>query len=203
MSKTKKNGGRIRLNTEATYKLSISTYGYGSGLAIDLLEKEGGSFVFYGNLTVNLSIACDVNAAYIDVNHNAGIIEILLEHQMGKLTGRVYQSGFCQYPEFLFDEEKLRQADESGYLKYLDQCDRGHGGMSKIYGTCSHCHETSVFYVSNKQKEQYEAYLQGEGFIQDIFPDMVPGDRELLRGGSICKKCWKAFFGVPDLEDEF
>lgn len=202
MSNTEKNSCRTQLNTEVAYKLSISTYGYGGGLAIDLLQKEDESFVPYGNLTVNLSKACDVNAAYIDVNHNAGIMEALLEYHMGKPTGRVCQSGFCQYPEFLFDEEKLRQADEVGYLKYLDQCDRGHGGMSKIYGMCSHCHETSVFYVTDKQMEQYEAYLQGEGFIQDIFPDMEPGDRELLRGGSICKKCWKAMFGMPDQEEE-
>lgn len=48
MSKTKKNGGRTRLNTEATYKLSISTYGYGRGLTIDLLEKEGGALYSMG-----------------------------------------------------------------------------------------------------------------------------------------------------------
>lgn len=38
--------------------------------------------------------------------------------------------------------------------------------------------------------EQYEKYINGEDFIQDIFPDWTPGQREMLITG-ICDECWK------------
>lgn len=185
-------------NAAEKYRLSITAYGFGGGLAINILQKEDGVYESWGSLTVNLSEVCDVNAAYIDVSNGFEILTELLKHNMGKLTGKRARSGYVLYPEFLFNEDKLRQADEKGYEMYLEQCDREHIGMAKIYGTCSVCHETYVFYVTQKQREQYEAYLDGEGFIQDIFSDMDPPDRELLRGRSMCKNCWTAMFGEPD-----
>ena len=177
------------------YKLSISAYLYGYGLAIDLLKKIDNHYEAEDSITVNLPDVCDINTAYLNINKYPGIIDALLEHQMGRLTGRVAQSGFCEYPEFLFDQEKLRQADEAGYQKYLNQFDKSIVGKTKIYGTCSHCHTTYVFYVTKEQSELYAEYLDGSGYIQDVFPDMSPADRELLKGGSMCGKCWKNLFG--------
>ena len=63
----------------------------------------------YTDVTVNLSEPCKANCAFIDTNNNPGIINWLIENNLGTLTGRIGFSGFCVYHELEFDMEKMRE----------------------------------------------------------------------------------------------
>lgn len=64
----------------------------------------------WSDLTVNLGVPCKENCGFIDTNNNGnGIIDWLVENELGELTGRIKASGFCMYPEFRFNMEKLRE----------------------------------------------------------------------------------------------
>lgn len=45
----------------------------------------------------------------------------------------------------------------------------------------------------------YEKWKNGEGYVQDLFPMLTPGERELLISGT-CEPCFDAMF--PEEEDD-
>lgn len=63
----------------------------------------------YGDLTVNLGIKCRPNCGYVDINNNPGIQLWIIRNNLGKPTGRIGHSGFCDYPEFEFDMEEIQK----------------------------------------------------------------------------------------------
>lgn len=86
-----------------------------SGIALNVQEADG-DYVF----TVSLGeFVCIKNAAYIDTN-NCGteIIDALVEDGFAKNTGFSKQSGFCQYPLYVFDEDFLKTAGSAEYEQY-------------------------------------------------------------------------------------
>lgn len=42
--------------------------------------------------------------------------------------------------------------------------------------------------------DQWRAFQNGTGLVQDIFPDLSPNEREML-GGGICPNCWDDILG--------
>lgn len=68
----------------------------------------------WSDLTVNLSVKCEDDCAFIDVNNNGeAIIDWLVENNIAVPTGRVEASGFCLYPEVHFNKDFLAQLDEN------------------------------------------------------------------------------------------
>ena len=63
----------------------------------------------------------------------------------------------------------------------------------EVHVKCTYCEEIKVFEVDNDSKAGYMKWLKGEGLIQDLMPDVLPENRELLISG-ICSDCWKAVF---------
>lgn len=88
----------------------MDQYSENGNLYLGLVTHESGFPEPWQNLTVNLSVKCKENCAFIDTNNNGTeIIEWLMTNQLGRLTGRMESSGFCVYPEFKFDMQKLKQ----------------------------------------------------------------------------------------------
>lgn len=69
----------------------------------------------------------------------------------------------------------------------------------KVEKTCYLCHEKRTIEMTKEEYENLERYLQGEGLIQELLPNITPPDRELLKGG-MCGNCWKKIFGESPLE---
>lgn len=91
-----------------TIEISAANYYENDNLAIRLICWDEGWPEPWSTLTVNLSIKLPSNRAFVDTNNNGeDIIDWITENGLGKLTGRVEQSGFCLYPEVEFDLEKL------------------------------------------------------------------------------------------------
>lgn len=62
--------------------------------------------------------------------------------------------------------------------------------MKKIVTKCPKCGTVHVFNVTN---EQYNQYVNGESYIQNIFSEYSAEEREMLITG-ICPDCWKKIF---------
>lgn len=61
---------------------------------------------------------------------------------------------------------------------------------------CMLCGDNSVLTVDS---QKYIDYKQNGVLIQDAFPELDPGTRELIKTGTH-DKCWKQMFGMPDNE---
>ncbi len=90
------------------YKVApmILHYRYGNVLAVELVEESGEPFA---TLTVNLDsmFALDKNQSYIDTNNCPWAENFIKENSLGKPTGHLGFSGFCSYPLYIFDLDKL------------------------------------------------------------------------------------------------
>lgn len=62
----------------------------------------------------------------------------------------------------------------------------------ELHITCRICGKV---YIVTVEKEDYEKYKSGEGYIQDIFPYLSAADRELLISQT-CDECWHEIFDV-------
>ena len=80
----------------------------------------------WSNLTVNLSVKCADNRAFIDTNNNGDdIIDWLVANDLGKPTGRERVSGWCIYPEFEFNMDKLNELCGVDDEPYISSCTNG------------------------------------------------------------------------------
>lgn len=88
----------------------LGTYVENKNLYVGLLTNEEGYPEPWQNLTVNLSTNCDADCGFIDTNNNGTeIVEWLIANELGHFTGRTRVSGWCTYPEFQFNMDKLMQ----------------------------------------------------------------------------------------------
>lgn len=86
----------------------LNRYASNGNLYVGLVTHEEGYPEPWSSLTVNLDVRCEKNRAFIDVNNNGmEIIPWLEENGLGKLKHRIEYSGFCMYPEFIFNMDKL------------------------------------------------------------------------------------------------
>lgn len=120
-----------------THKVTISLdrYANNGNLYLGLTCYDDGYPEPYSDLTVNLHNLSKPNLAYIDTNNNGeGIIEFLVENKLGHVTGNVFRSGYCIYPEFEFDMkevEKHTKLTEEEEEELMEKCN--HYEEDKFY----------------------------------------------------------------------
>ena len=95
--------------TEVTIRLG--KYGSNDTLAISLWCDEGP----FARLTVNLPYdKPSIPLAYVDTNNCPWAAEFIEKYKLGKDTGVLGHSGFCAYPLYDFDLERLQQIEKDG-----------------------------------------------------------------------------------------
>lgn len=100
----------------------LNRYAENGNLYVGLITHEEGYPAPWQNLTVNLSVKCNDGCAFIDTNNNGDeIIDWLIEHELGILTGKERASGWCVYPEFMFFMDKLREFTNEWDNDYDDE----------------------------------------------------------------------------------
>ena len=117
--------GSVLLNYEflsetIPMELRIGQYEDGSGLALELVSWEEKEPEDWDTITVNLSVPCEKDHAFVDIN-NSGMPEIcdwIEKNGLGKATGRQQSSRFCTYPEYHFDAKRVKELDREGYERY-------------------------------------------------------------------------------------
>ena len=86
-------------------------YSRGNGLFLQLYEKCGdGELEPYATLTVNLpDHSCGKNRAYVDTNNFPAAMSLISEYRLGRLTGNIEASGYCNYPEYEFNLAEIEK----------------------------------------------------------------------------------------------
>lgn len=102
-----------RYGTTIPVTFRKSNYVENNNLYIGIVCWDEGFPEPWSDLTVNLSIKCDADCAFVDVNNNGEeIIDWLQKNNLAIPTGRVARSGFCMYPEVRFNKEFLEKIEE-------------------------------------------------------------------------------------------
>ena len=100
--------------------IGLGAYGVDDNLYVGMnyFDRDLGGMDFFGDVTVNIT-KMQPFMACIDVNNNGEkIVDFLVENGFGEPAGRALPSGFCMYPVFRFNPEKLREADPRGFEQY-------------------------------------------------------------------------------------
>lgn len=80
---------------------------YNGNLAITLDSQSEGPFA---TLTINLDESDDLDkdCAFVDINNCPWALDFIESNDLGKPTGDIGFSGWCMYPAYKFDLEKMR-----------------------------------------------------------------------------------------------
>lgn len=89
----------------------ISRYANNNNLYVGVFECGDEPELLF-DATVNLDERCEPNCSFVDVNNCPGIDMWLMHHGIAEPTMRWEGSGFCVYPEFRFDMDKLYEYGE-------------------------------------------------------------------------------------------
>lgn len=94
------------LKTEyANYQVETKKAFYGNGNLAVILENSDGFQI--GKLTVNLGLKLDDGYAYLDTNNLPEGEVFVKEYGLAEFTGKYGRSGYCEYPLYRFNMEKL------------------------------------------------------------------------------------------------
>ena len=99
-------------------QLEVNTYLNNQSLCVGMTAVEDGEPEPYGNITVNLGVAVPNFCAYVDTNNMPDIESFLVENKIAEATGLSKRSGYCEYPLYLFNTERLRELCPAGIAAY-------------------------------------------------------------------------------------
>lgn len=111
-------GGKIPVTLE------INTYLNNGCMYIGLVE-QGEYPEPYGDLTVNLVGKAPDYCGFVDLNNMPELEKFIEENKLGEFTGLTQRSGFCEYPLYLFNAERLRELCPDGMQAYETSIGRG------------------------------------------------------------------------------
>lgn len=69
--------------------------------------------------------------------------------------------------------------------------------MKQISIKCNQCEKVFHFIIT---EEQYKQYINNEGLVQNIFPEIQAEYRELFIS-QICPDCWNRIFSYADEQE--
>ena len=111
------------LNLQSQYRgeikvsLEINTYLNNGCMYIGLVE-QGEYPEPYGDLTVNLMGKVPDYCGYVDLNNMPELEKFIADNELGEFTGLMKRSGFCEYPLYLFNVNRLRKLCPDGMQVY-------------------------------------------------------------------------------------
>ena len=93
---------------ERQISFHLANYADNGNLYIGLIMHDEGGLEPYGDLTVNLDVKLPSDRAYVDLNNNGReILNWIIDNKLGIPTFSTRISGFCEYPEFIFNMPEL------------------------------------------------------------------------------------------------
>ena len=116
-------GGEIKVSLE------INTYLNNGCMYISLVE-QGEYPEPYGDLTVNLMGKVPDYCGYVDLNNMPELEKFIADNELGEFTGLMKRSGFCEYPLYLFNVDRLRELCPDGMQVY--EAGIGKGRETKV-----------------------------------------------------------------------
>lgn len=130
-------------------------------VGLDYYDSEYECWVPFCDITVNVQNLPFLESA-IDTNNNgAGVLKFLLDNGFGVLTDKVQFSGYCAFPVFCFNKEKLKEIDPEMFAEYEKAA--GHRGLGRksldasIEAAKRETHSSSDAKVSVKDDRSFDS----------------------------------------------
>lgn len=90
-------------------KLNIQQYMGNGRIYIGLISEEDGYPEPYADVTVNIDDFAMDYCGYLDTNNLSNVEKFITENDLGEFTGFIGRSGFCEYPLYMFNVDRLRE----------------------------------------------------------------------------------------------
>lgn len=92
-------------------EIELTNYQNNDNLAIELYcwDEEYGGTTNFATLTVNLQAKLPPNLAFVDTNNVKEAEDFIKEYGLGTPTGMYGKSGFCSYPLYEFNLDKIKE----------------------------------------------------------------------------------------------
>ena len=100
---------KTQWGTTEQVSIEINTYLNNGNMYIGLTTDGDGYPEPYGDVTVNLGEKVPDFCGYIDTNNMPELEKFLVNNDIGEFTGFMQRSGFCVYPMYMFNVDKLRE----------------------------------------------------------------------------------------------
>ena len=94
---------------DSEVQLDIQTYQNNGCIFIGLITNEDGYPEPFADVTVNIDAPAPNYCGYLDTNNLSNVERFVCENDLGEFTGLTGRSGFCEYPLYLFNVDKLRE----------------------------------------------------------------------------------------------
>lgn len=98
--------------------IEINSYMNNKRIYIGLNCEYEDSMEPYGDVTVNIDGPCPDYCGYLDTNNSPMLEAFVVNNNLGEFTGIVGQSGFCSYPLYSFNVDRLRELCPDGLESY-------------------------------------------------------------------------------------
>lgn len=110
---------------EVDVAIRIQSYVCNGKLAIEMgvWDEEIRAIEAFGTLTVNLPDFDWIadNEAFLDTNNYPYAENFVRDHKLAVPTGRMARSGYCLYPLYRFDLERLRECEKDGWIRGMKE----------------------------------------------------------------------------------
>lgn len=109
---------KTQFGTTENVTLTVNTYGNNNSLYVGMTTVEDGFPEPYGDVTVNLLSSVPPYCAFVDTNNMPELEEFLVKNGIAGFTGLMQKSGYCSYPLYQFNAEKMRGLCPDGMAAY-------------------------------------------------------------------------------------
>ena len=100
---------KTKFGTTENVTLTVNTYVDNNSLYVGMTTMEDGFPEPYCDVTVNLLSSVPPYCAFVDTNNMPELEDFLVKNKIAEFTGIEQRSGYCSYPLYLFDAEKMRE----------------------------------------------------------------------------------------------
>ncbi len=88
--------------------LEIGMYQNNGRIYIGLTSMSDGCEEPFSNVTVNIDAPAPDYCGYLDTNNLSNVEKFVKNHKLGEFTGIMGRSGYCEYPLYMFNADRLR-----------------------------------------------------------------------------------------------
>ena len=109
---------KTQFGTTENVTLTVNTYMDNNSLYVGMTTMGDGFPEPYGDVTVNLLVSVPPYCAFVDTNNMPELEDFLVKNKIAEFTGLTQKSGYCSYPLYLFNAEKMRGLCPDGMAAY-------------------------------------------------------------------------------------
>ena len=109
---------KTQFGTTENVTLTVNTYVDNNSLYVGMATAEDGFPEPYGDVTVNLLSSVPPYCAFVDTNNMPELEDFLVKNGIAEFTGLMQKSGYCSYPLYQFNVEKMRGLCPDGMAAY-------------------------------------------------------------------------------------